>query len=208
MHIATTGRSASVTLAQAEARGGGIMDIDRFFEKEVGHMPFGQPSRDDRVIETLREMFADQNRQMNAQGQLLAQQTQRIDMISTQIAAFSQQQEALRSDFNQRWQDLPKLYVPRQEHQAMALDARTAALEEFRMAATRDIADIRLTIQQQIQAAVQTASQEIAAAKLAAKDEINLNRKALDARQIAVMVSGITVAISIVVEIILKLIFH
>lgn len=180
--------------------------LEHIFTSEGATMAFG--SRDERIIEALREMFADQNRQLNAQGQLLAQQMQRIDSIATQINSLSTAQESLRADFNTRWQDLPKLYVPRQEHQAMGLDARTTALEEFRLAATKDIADIKLNTQQQITQATMAATQEIHAAKILAKDEISQDRKSLDARQITLLVSGISVGASLIVEVILKLIFH
>lgn len=197
----------SLGYATWQEMSGIAVSLDKFFEKEVGHMPFGQ-SRDERIIQALQDMFAEQSRQLNSQGQLLATQTQRMDSIGTQITNLSAQQEALRNDFNARWQDLPKLYVPRQEHQAMALDARTVALEEFRMAATKDISDVKLNMQQQIQTAIATASKEIAEAKINAKDEINQTRKTLDTRQITLLVSAITVSASLVIEVILKLIFH
>lgn len=172
-------------------------------------MPFGQqPNRDDRLIETLRELFADQSRQISAQGQLLAQQTQRIDAISAQLTALGNQQDSLRNDFNARWQDLPNLYVPRQEQQAMKLDIRTAALEEFRIAATRDLADIRINVQQQVHDAIQTATKDIAAARVAAQEEIEETKHGFDARAITFLVSGISIVVSIGIEVILKIIYH
>jgi hypothetical protein len=165
---------------------------------------WGKKNNEQQMLDTLRELFAEQNKTLAQHTQLLAQQVQRIDLMNTQVATLAVQQEALRNDFNKRWDDLPKLYVPRQEHQAMGLDARMVAMEEFRVAATKDISDLKLSVQQQVQTAIQTATKELMSAQLLIQKDTSEQRFTLDGRSITMLTTIVFTLISIA----LTLIFH
>lgn len=129
-------------------------------------MPWGT-NKDDELLKTIKELFEKQTEVVQANTAQVAQLSQQMTQLSTQ-------QEAMRNDFNARWADLPKLYVPRQEHQAMGLDTRVVALEEFRIAATKDISDLKLNVQQQVQTVVHDI-----------QDKVSTQRETIDARTIS-----------------------
>lgn len=157
-----------------------------------------QSSSEQQLLDTLRGLFEKQNETLAAHGQLLAQQNQRLETVIAQVTTLATQQEALRNDFNKRWDDLPKIYVPRQEHQALGLEPRMVAMEEFRIAALKDISDLKLFVQQQVQSAVQSAANDLAKAQLNNKDDIHGQRFVLDARWIGTLLTAVFTLISIV----------
>lgn len=82
----------------------------------------------------------------------------------------------------------------------MGLEPRMVAMEEFRVAALKDISDLKLFVQQQIQTAVHDAAKDLAAAQLANKDDIHGQRFTLDARWITTLITAVFALISIVLS--------
>lgn len=130
-------------------------------------------SENARAQESLRVFFENQSNQ--------------ITQISTQITAIASSQEAMRNDFNAKWNELPRIYMPRQEDQARGLDGRIAALEAFRIASARELSDLRVNVQQDVQRSVN----EI-------QKEMSESRAGIDSRAIASWVTGFFLLANIV----------
>jgi|SRR5579883_1335118 len=83
---------------------------------------------------TIRELIVQQSSQLSLQGQQIAQLMQQVSTLVSQYTATSAQIETLRSDTMRRWDELPKSYVPRSEHDARDrqynIEPRLARLEE------------------------------------------------------------------------------
>lgn len=128
---------------------------------------------EDKLIDTLRELFDSQSRQL----------TQLSVQVNTLLAA----QESMRSDFNQKWNELPTIYLSRREDQARGLEGRITALEEYRLASTQTISEVKLSVQQQVQTEVQKI-----------RDEVSEQRAGFDARAISAWVTGFFLLANIV----------
>jgi hypothetical protein len=161
-------------------------------------MPWGSERKEEKLIETMRQLFGDQEKTISQASASVAESKAVLLQLTQQIASVSAQQEAIRLEFNRKWDDLPKLYIPRAEHQAMGLAERTIALEEFRSAATKDITDLKFSFQQQLQQAILTATRDADDNRIAAKEEMRAESKAVTDRQFTWLFSAITITISII----------
>src|SRR6266702_512238 len=74
-----------------------------------------QNKDNERLIEIIREMFAEERQLISGNTVSLATQSSRLEQLNMQISTVVNQQESMRADFNTRWGDLPKIYIPRQE---------------------------------------------------------------------------------------------
>lgn len=128
---------------------------------------------EEKLIDTLKDLFDTQSRQ--------------IAQVSVQVNNLVTQQEAMRSDFNAKWNELPKMYLSRQEDQARGLEGRIAALEQYRFSSTKDISDIKLNVQQDVQKSF-----------LELQKDMSSQRAGFDARTISAWAAGFFLLINIV----------
>jgi hypothetical protein len=166
-------------------------------------MPWGNEKRDDKLIDAMRELFGEQAKAISLNTSSIAENKVVLLQLTQQINSVAAQQEALRLEWNKKWDDLPRLYVPRAEHQAMGLAERTVALEEFRSAATKDITDLKFSFQQQLQQAILSASRDAEEIRIAAKEDLHSESTAVSNRQMTWMFSGITLALSLITSVVL-----
>jgi hypothetical protein len=168
-------------------------------------MPW-QNNNNDRLVETIRDMFNEQSVTLAQQSTSLAGQSQRLDQLTLQISTVVNQHEALRNDFNQRWADLPKVYIPRQEVIAMGHNERIIGLEEGNRKLQADIAELKLVLQQQLQQSVLATARDVAKVQLDGKADTLSQRAEIDGRTILLYSTAILALISIVVTIVLHFI--
>jgi hypothetical protein len=168
-------------------------------------MPW-QGQHDEKLIETIRDLFQAQSVTLAQQSTSLASQAQRLEQLSMQLSTVVSQHESLRNDFNSRWSELPNVYIPRQEVQAMGHDGRLAALEETTRKISIDIAEMKLAMQQQIQQAVLAGAREIAKVQLDEKSDTMTQRSEVDGRTILMYSTAIFTLLGIVLTIVLHFI--
>lgn len=156
---------------------------------------------EEKIIETIRDLFQAQSVTLAQQTSSLAAQAQRLEQLSLQLSTVVNQHESLRTDFNARWAELPKIYIPRQEVQAMGHEGRLASLEETSRKAVIDLAELRLSVNQQIQQSVLATAREIAKVQLDEQADTAKQRQEIDGRAILMYSTAAFTLISIVLTI-------
>lgn len=163
-------------------------------------MPW-QNNTNDKLIETIREMFGEQSVTLTQQSANISAQSQRLDQLTLQISTIVNQHEALRNDFNQRWGDLPKVYIPRQEVIAMGHNERIVGLEESARKIQADVAELKLVMQQQLQQTVLATARDVARVQLDGKAETLAQRSEIDGRTILMYSTAIFTLLGIILTI-------
>lgn len=147
-------------------------------------------NRNDKLLELLQGAISEINKA-----------TQGIQALDVKVSNLDKQNEELRHDFNSKWNELPRLYVPRQEHQAQALDTRTLELEKFRLTATKEITEIRMTTAKQITDAVNSVEESLTTKIDEIRDDLfeklDERSNASSTRKFTVFLSCLTVGLSL-----------
>jgi hypothetical protein len=181
------------------------MNHDRSSSLEDVLMPW-QGHNEEKIIETIRDLFQAQSITLAQQTSSLAAQAQRLEQLSLQLSTVVNQHESLRSDFNARWAELPKIYIPRQEVQAMGHEGRIANLEDISRKAVVELAELKLSINQQMQQNVLATARDLAKVQLDEKADTLSQRSEVDGRTILMYSTAILALISIVATIVLHFI--
>ncbi len=160
-----------------------------------------QNKDNERLIEIIREMFAEERQLISGNTVSLATQSSRLEQLNMQISTVVNQQESMRADFNTRWGDLPKIYIPRQEVLAMGHEGRLSNLEDTQRKMQADTLEMKLVMQQQIQQSILTNTRDIAKVQLDEQADTAKQRQEIDGRAILMYSTAAFTLISIVLTI-------